>query len=229
MSLNEQFFAALRAGLYSRGLSQAAVDGMNVVCKAFDGFTGGVVCTDDLACILATVYIETGPNFSLSVREVGNGAGHDYGKPDGPYNQVYYGRGPCQITWLANYMKAEKRTGTHFVQYPDYMLDPRYGIPYMIDAMFAGLFTQKGLRTYITPGVPTTQVSFQKSRAIINGTDKAAIFATYCVGFQRALLNGYDKPRLLPVSPTPSATPVAAAKSKGLLAGLLSWFHSKNG
>lgn len=227
--LNAQFFAAMRTGLYSKGLSQAGVDGMNAICTAFDGFTGAAKCNDDLAAILATCYIETGPNMNLSVREVGRGASHDYGKPAGPYNLVYYGRGPCQITWLENYTKAQKRTGIDFVQFPDYMCDPKYGIAYMIDAMYSGLFTGVGLRNFITPGVPTTLPSFQKARAIINGTDKAAEYASYCVSFQRALLNGYDKPKSLPATSTPVPTPVAAAKPTGLLAAIAAWFHPNKG
>ena len=227
--LNEQYFAAMRSGLYKAGLSQAAVDGMNAICAAFDGFTGAPKCTDDLAAILATCYIETGRNMNLSVREIGGGKGHEYGKPAGDYGQIYYGRGPCQITWLANYTIAEKRTGVHFVQYPDLMCDPKYGIPYMIDAMYAGIFTKKALRGYITPGVPTSSAQFQKSRAIINGTDRAAEYATLCVQFQQALTHGYDAPKALPAKPVPSTVPTAAAKPKGLLAGIVAWFLKKNG
>ena len=227
--LNEHFFADMRSGMYKLGLSQAAVDGMNAICTAFDGFTGSPKCTDDLAAILATCYLETGPNLNLSVREVGKGAGRAYGEPTGPYNQVYYGRGPCQITWLANYTIAEKRTGVHFVQYPDMMVDPKYGIPYMIDAMYAGVFTKKALRGYITPGVVTTREQFQQARAIINGNDKAVQYADYCVQFQAALTLGYDKAKP-PLAPTtPVTVPVAAAKPKGLLAAIAAWFHSKNG
>ena len=35
--------------------------------------------------------------------ELGKGKGRKYGLPTGPYNQVYYGRGPIQITWDYNY------------------------------------------------------------------------------------------------------------------------------
>ena len=225
--LNEQFFAALRSSLYRGTISQPAVDGMNAICTAFEGFTGAQRCSDDLAAIMATCYLETGPNMNLSIRELGKGEGKTYGDPTGDYHNVYYGRGPCQITWLENYARAEKRMGVHFVQYPDLMCDPRYGIPYMIDAMYAGLFTAKGLRNYITPGVVTPFAQFQLARAIINGTDKAAEYASYCQKFQTALANGYT---ILPAAPlTPVLTPVAAAKSTGLLADLRAWFHSKNG
>ena len=35
--------------------------------------------------------------------ELGKGKKRKYGKPTGPYNKVYYGRGPIQITWDYNY------------------------------------------------------------------------------------------------------------------------------
>lgn len=35
--------------------------------------------------------------------ELGKGRGKKYGIPTGPYNQIYYGRGPIQITWDYNY------------------------------------------------------------------------------------------------------------------------------
>lgn len=37
--------------------------------------------------------------------ELGKGKGRPYGNPEPPYNQVYFGRGPIQITWSYNYKK----------------------------------------------------------------------------------------------------------------------------
>lgn len=37
------------------------------------------------------------------VHEIGKGKGRQYGQPSGPYGKIYYGRGPIQITWEANY------------------------------------------------------------------------------------------------------------------------------
>lgn len=236
MPLNAQFFAALRLGLYAQGLSQAAVDGMNAVCTAFDGFTGHDHCTDDLAAVLATCYLEAGAGFNLAIREIGRGAGKAYGVPAGPYNQVYYGRGPCQETWLTNYTRSEKRTSIGFVKDPDLMLDPKYGTVNMLDGMYNGLFTGKGLRNYITPGVPTSLAHFKAARAIINGQDKADKYADLCLQFQRALYTGYDKP-VLPVAPisappahqAPPSTLRPTPPPKGLLAEVAWWWRGKKG
>ena len=51
--------------------------------------------------VLAQFALESG-NFKFT-HELGYGKGKKYGVPTGPYNQIYYGRGPIQITWEANY------------------------------------------------------------------------------------------------------------------------------
>ena len=51
--------------------------------------------------VLAQFAHESG-NF-IYTHEIGNGKGRSYGRPSGPYGKVYYGRGPIQITWEANY------------------------------------------------------------------------------------------------------------------------------
>jgi len=51
--------------------------------------------------VLAQFAHESG-NFIYSY-ELGRGQGKSYGKPSGPYNQIYYGRGPIQITHEQNY------------------------------------------------------------------------------------------------------------------------------
>ena len=51
--------------------------------------------------VLAQMGHESG-NFRYT-HELGNGQGRQYGLPSGPYNKIYYGRGPIQITWEGNY------------------------------------------------------------------------------------------------------------------------------
>lgn len=51
--------------------------------------------------ILANVMVESG-NFKW-FSEIGNGRGRAYGRPAGPYKQIYYGRGPLQVTWYDTY------------------------------------------------------------------------------------------------------------------------------
>lgn len=190
--LSKNFFDVIRqSGLYNGRLSKEAVDGMNAVSVGFDNYKWVDKCADDLAAIMATVVIETGRNFNLSVEEGGKGKGKAYGKPAGPYNHIYYGRGPCQCTWLANYQTAKIRTGIDFVKYPERMCDPKYGVPYMIDGMFNGVFRRYRLRNFIKPGVKTSSPSFYDARNIINSkNDRAEDYARYCLMFQKALEQG---------------------------------------
>lgn len=51
--------------------------------------------------IQANVIVESG-NFNYWY-ELGYGKGKSYGKPDGPYGQIYFGRGPIQVTLYDNY------------------------------------------------------------------------------------------------------------------------------
>lgn len=53
--------------------------------------------------VLAQFAVESGSFYYTA--EIGQGRGKKYGVPTGPYNKVYYGRGPIQITWESNYKK----------------------------------------------------------------------------------------------------------------------------
>jgi hypothetical protein len=184
--------------------TQQQVDALNAVTACFDAFTGAPRCVDDLAYIMATCYAECGKSLDLTIEEYGKGAGKAYGVVTGPYNKKYYGRGPPQVTWLKNYTTAKLRTGIDFVQFPEYMCEPAKGIVYMIDAMYGGVFTGKGLRTYITPGKVTTFAAFGECRRIINGTDRKDEIAYYAMTFLLALQAGYFVST--PTQPSPQQT-----------------------
>lgn len=53
--------------------------------------------------VLAQLAVESGR--FVYTAEIGKGKGRKYGIPSGPYNKIYYGRGPIQITWESNYKK----------------------------------------------------------------------------------------------------------------------------
>lgn len=79
--------------------------------------------------ILANVMVESG-NFKW-FHEIGNGRGRAYGKPAGPYKQIYYGRGPLQVTWYDNYKLIYEKffipndlSQYNIVQNPDLALNP---------------------------------------------------------------------------------------------------------
>ena len=82
--------------------------------------------------IEANVLVESG-NYKWFA-ELGKGKGRAYGKPAGPYAQIYYGRGPIQVTWYDNYRiiyeKFFKPNGLaqyDIVRHPDLGTDPTIG------------------------------------------------------------------------------------------------------
>ncbi len=127
------------------------------------------------AYMLATVQRES-PNF-LPVEEDGKGAGKDYGKPapyvgkkDGKkYNNVYYGRGYVQLTWLEKYLALGAALGVDdaLAIAPEKALDPDTAYAVMSKGMAQGLFTGKGLADYIGGD----RCDYQSARQIINGTN----------------------------------------------------------
>ena len=227
MPLNKAFFDnartshAFTGGKSVRlfdGYTQQQVDALNAIATCFDAFTGHDHCIDDLAYIMATCYREAGTALNLAVEEYGKGRGKAYGVPAGDFGLVYYGRGPTQVTWLKNYQTAKLRTSLDFVQHPEFMCEPAKGIVYMIDAMYAGVFTGKSLRTYITPGKTTTFAAFGECRRIINGTDHKDEIAYNAMAFVLALNAGYTPP--VKTQPTPSPQSAQSPTMMGRLRAL---------
>lgn len=133
------------------------------------------------AYILATVYHETAHTMR-PIEEYGKGKGHPYGDIDPETKVAYYGRGYVQLTWRANYARAEEQLiPTHvndkpsLVWEPDNALVPFYAMQIAIRGMEEGWFTGKGLGDYLIPGKP----DYYNARRVINGTDCADRIATY--------------------------------------------------
>jgi len=140
------------------------------------------------AYALATAYHETAGTMA-PIREYGRGKGRKYGAEDPPGSgRTYYGRGYVQLTWLANYQKAEEELGAPLVENPDLALDPVIAANILRRGMDEGWFTGKSLNHYLPP--LATRQQFANARRIINGTDKADLIAGYAVVFQEALRKG---------------------------------------
>ncbi len=82
--------------------------------------------------IEANVIVESG-NYNF-FSEIGQGRGKAYGKPAGPYGQIYYGRGPIQVTWYDGYKRIYEKffipngLGQYdIVRNPDLGTDPTIG------------------------------------------------------------------------------------------------------
>ena len=64
---------------------------------------GSLVGLNDKAKLLVLAQFAHESGGFIYTAELGKGKGRKYGVPTGPYNQIYYGRGPIQITWDFNY------------------------------------------------------------------------------------------------------------------------------
>lgn len=168
------FFSSVRDALFDGVLSQSQVDGLNAILDAWEKW----VPNPDLRCIaysLGTVYLETARTMQ-PIREWGEGKGHAYGLPTGPWHGVYYGRGDVQLTFIANYAKATHELkilnvlgpDDDLVKTPDLALRPDIAAAILVLGMSRGWFTGKKLSDYFgaTP-------DWYNARRIINGTDQA--------------------------------------------------------
>ena len=70
--------------------------------SALDKYGSKVGLTDKGKLMVLAQFAHESGNF-IYTHEIGSGKGRKYGVPAGPYGKIYYGRGPIQITWEANY------------------------------------------------------------------------------------------------------------------------------
>jgi putative chitinase len=185
------FFDSVRASLFGGTLTQGQVDGMNHLLAVWerhfeehnprDG-------TNWLSYCLATFFHETARTMQ-PIEEYGKGSGKSYGKPTGPYNQCYYGRGHVQLTWEDNYKKGQKFLKDRYNVESDIhpnaskMLHDETSALISYDGMVYGWFTGVGLPKYFN-GTTEDPVN---ARRIVNGTDKADTIAGYYRKFKPAL------------------------------------------
>lgn len=111
----------------------------------------------------------------------------------------YYGRGYVQLTWKANYDRADRELGLggRLSQNLDLAMDPGVAAQIMVKGMEEGWFCadKAGKRHTLARHVPTNGKAasldqFTSARRIINGTDKAGKIAGEAVKFQTALQAG---------------------------------------
>lgn len=203
-----KFFDTVRSSLFSGSLNQSQVDGMNYLLDVWEwGFEkkNPRDGTHWLAYCFATVYHETGRKMT-PVPEIGKGAGYPYGKPVGPYNNVYYGRGHVQLTWDTNYQRAQDQLKKNYgldvplYQYPDKMLEDQPSALVLYDGMTIGWFTGVGLPKYFNA---TTEDAYN-ARRVVNGTDQANTIKGYYEKFKSALV------KLPEPAPAPEPEPPVA-------------------
>jgi putative chitinase len=168
------YFDMVKGSLFGGKLTQQQVDGQNGILAAWETYVPETVDLRWLAYMLATSMHETAATM-WPIEEYGKGSGMEYGKPAGPYNEIYYGRGFVQLTWWDNYVRADtemKWTGDKSCErYPDNQLKPEYAAPTMYLGMRDGWFRQgHNLPRYFSDTVDDAY----GAREIING-DKSII------------------------------------------------------
>lgn len=205
---NTAFFNHIREKLFSGGLEQTQVDGINALVLA--GVQNSLTVQQH-AYVLATAYHETARTMQ-PVREYGRGAGRKYGTwqtnsmgvqycpKNGSGNTVYtqeecphlfYGRGHVQLTWYDNYQRASRELNQilpenehiDLVAQPDLALNNDISAKIIVLGMKQGWFTGKKLSDYINDH----RTDFVSARRIVNGTDKADQIARYARIFETAL------------------------------------------
>jgi putative chitinase len=186
-----EFFKVVRTNLFVKGMSKLQVAGIEGIV---DYYLSKYTDPENLAYILATAYHESAQTMQ-AVREFGRGAGYDYGKKldmgSGPRkrvpyetpDQLYYGRGLVQITWLTNYRNIGRKLGIDLANNPDQALELPIAIKILVEGMVGGWFTGKKLDTFFA-GPKADAVG---ARKIVNGSDKALLIASHYIKFLKAL------------------------------------------
>lgn len=184
---NKVFFDNVRHSLFRGRLQAKQVSGMEAKIKVFKN--AGLPLSW-AAYAMATSYHETAHRMQ-PVRE-GLSASENWRKRNLRY-YPWYGRGDVQLTWEANYKKADKELGLNgaLTSNLDLALDPKISAEIMSRGMVEGWFSgdKRGRHTLARhlPDTEATKAQFTQARRIINIMDKAAMIAGYAVKFQSAL------------------------------------------
>ena len=207
-----EFYNSIRARVFGGSITQTQVDGIEALLAATDGLP-----ITYRAYLLATAFHETDQTMQ-PIAEYGKGRGKRYGSK-GKHGQAQYGRGYVQLTWDANYEKADKALGLKGALLKDFNLamQPTIAAKILVRGCTEGWFTGWKLGDYL----PADYVG---ARRVVNGTDDAQLIAGYARGFEAALA-------LAHVSKTPKTehdTPdVLTAPSflAGIIAAIAAFFR----
>lgn len=110
----------------------------------------------------------------------------------------FYGRGYVQLTWKANYEKADRELGLggRLNNNLDLAMDPDIAARIMVKGMQEGWFAgdrngkRHTLARHLSADGAASVEQFTSARRIINGTDKAKKIADEAIKFQAALQAG---------------------------------------
>lgn len=214
------FFQALRKNLFVSHMLQTQVDGIEAILDEAEKRNTPM---RHLAYILATTYHETAKTMQ-PIEEYGKGKKHAYGKP-GKYGQSQHGRGFVQLTWDANYERADKELKLNGALLKNFNLamDLRIATQILFQGMEEGWFTGKKMSHYLDGAL----ADYVGARRIINGTDKAAMIAGYANEFASCLiLAHYGTVSSQVPSPEPVPATLELSGNPGLLGAIIKFILS---
>jgi putative chitinase len=183
-----EFFASVRKGL-STTMTQSQVDGFQTLLQAF-GIARWPLSW--AAYGLATAFHETAAQMQ-PVKEA-YWLSEDWRRNNLRYFP-WYGRGFVQLTWEANYKRADEELGLAgaMLADPDTALQPTVAAEITVKGMEQGWFTKKKLADYLPLSGRAGFDAYKAARQIINGHDKDAVIAKEAQAFEAALLEGVWK------------------------------------
>jgi putative chitinase len=185
LSDSEPFFATVRKG-FSTTLTQPQVEGFQTLLQAFGVARWPLSWT---AYGLSTAWHETAATMQ-PVREA-YWLPEDWRKKNLRY-YPWYGRGFSQLTWQANYEKADEALGLDgaLIANPDLALKGDIAARIITWGMEFGAFTGKRLSDYLPLSGKAGYDAYKSARKIINNTDKADVIAKEAQTFEAALTAG---------------------------------------
>jgi putative chitinase len=172
----DMFFSKVRQKPFGGSLTQEQVDGMNAIIDCWEEMWEPK--NSDLRFLanpMAQCFHETSQRMA-AIEEYGKGGSATYAQKDPQTGQAYYGRGLIQLTWRANYAKADQKmgwTGDARCEWNAALqLTLDYAVPTMFRGMHEGWFRSSGSPT--TPNTLSKYFSGTKNdifnaREIING------------------------------------------------------------
>ena len=181
------FFSTVRARLGS--LDRLQVAGLETVLDACEGAP-----LAHAAYMLATPWHATAKTMQ-PVREA-YWLSEEWRKTHLRY-YPWYGRGYVQLTWKANYAKADVECAEaglikpgELLANPDLAMRPDIAAFVMRKGMDEGWFSGVSLGKVLPASGVATRQQYMNARTIINGHDKADLIEDYAQAFEHALRDG---------------------------------------
>ena len=180
----QAFFKSVRAAF--GGLDQSQVEGFNVLLAAMGKARWP---RSWVAYGLATAWHETAK--TMQPVEEAFWLDDAWRKRNLHY-YPWHGRGYVQLTWEANYAKADEECGLEgaLLSDPKLAMQTDIASQILVRGMEQGWFTNKKLADYLPIDGQAGHDAFKRARRIINGTDKAGEIAKIALSFDAALEAG---------------------------------------